>query len=94
MYTYIGEVVVSVNPYCNLDIYNDTYVMEYMGKEPYERPPHIYAVAESAYHDMKRLIKDSCIVISGKQGKKIVVKYFAKELIWLMNPSNFCYLYN
>ena len=66
MYTYIGEVVLSVNPYRTLDIYNDKYVMEYMGKEPYERPPHIYAVAESAYHDMKRLRKDSCIVISGQ----------------------------
>ena len=66
MFTYIGEVVVSVNPYKTLDIYNDTYVKEYMGKEPYERPPHIYAVAESAYHDMKRLCKDSCIVISGE----------------------------
>ena len=67
MYTYIGEVVVSVNPYRSLDIYNDKFVFEYMGKEPYERPPHIYAVAESAYHDMKRLGKDSCIVISGKR---------------------------
>ena len=65
MYTYIGEVIVSVNPYRPLDIYNDDYVAEYMGKEPYERPPHIYAVAESAYHDMKRLRKDSLIIISG-----------------------------
>ena len=67
MYTYIGEVVVSVNPYRKLDIYNDSYIMEYMGKEPYERPPHIYAVAESAYHDMKKFRKDSCIIISGEK---------------------------
>jgi hypothetical protein len=66
MYTYVGEVVLSVNPYRTLDIYNDQQVMEYMGQEPYERPPHIFAVAESAYHDMKRLGKDSCIIISGK----------------------------
>ena len=58
----------SVNPYRFLDIYNDDYVEEYRGREHYERPPHIFAVADAAYHDMKRLQKDSCIVITGEHG--------------------------
>lgn len=66
IYTYIGEVVVSVNPYRFLDIYNDEFVEEYRGRETYERPPHIFAVADAAYHDMKRLQTDSCIVITGE----------------------------
>ena len=65
VYTYIGEVVVSVNPYRFVDIYNEDYVEEYRGRDRYERPPHIFAVADSAYHDMRRLSKDSCIVITG-----------------------------
>lgn len=73
MYTYIGEVVVSVNPYRSVDIYNDEYVEEYRGKEIYERPPHIFAVADSAYHDMRRLNKDSAIVITGTCGIGAVV---------------------
>lgn len=82
MYTYIGEVVLSVNPYRTLDIYNDQYVMDYLGKEPYERPPHIFAVAESAYHDMKRLGKDSCIIISGeRQCAKKYSPNLCKEVI-------------
>lgn len=72
IYTYIGEVVVSVNPYRQLDIYTDEYVERYRNKEVFERPPHVYSVADSAYHDMNRLKRDSCIVITGKPKKHIV----------------------
>jgi hypothetical protein len=65
IYTYIGEVVVSVNPYKTVDIFNQNYVDEYKGREIYERPPHIFALADSAYKTMKRQSKDTCIVISG-----------------------------
>ena len=65
LYTYIGEVVVSVNPYKPVEIYNKSYVDEYKGREIYERPPHIFALADSAYKTMKRKSRDTCIVISG-----------------------------
>ncbi len=57
--------VVSVNPYRQMDIYTDDYLERYRGKEVFERPPHVYAVADAAYHDMNRLKKDSCVVITG-----------------------------
>lgn len=65
IYTYIGEVLVSVNPYTSMDIYGKESIDSYRGRELYENPPHLYAVSDAAYKAMKRRAKDTCIVISG-----------------------------
>jgi len=57
---------VSVNPYRTMNIYGPEFVESYRGREIYERPPHIFAVADAAYRAMKRRARDTCIVISGK----------------------------
>jgi len=83
VYTYIGEVVVSVNPYKQLNIYSPEHIREYKSREIFESSPHIFAIAEAAYKVMKRQVKDSCIVISGESGSgkteasKIVLKYIS-----------------
>jgi len=56
---------VSVNPYRPLNIYDKEFVDMYRGREIYERPPHIFAIADAAYKAMKRRGRDTCIVISG-----------------------------
>ena len=61
----IGEVVVSVNPYKQLSVYEKQFVDDYRGREMYEREPHIFALADAAYRSLKRTGRDCCIVISG-----------------------------
>lgn len=71
IYTYIGEVLVSVNPYQELPLYGPEAIARYQGRELYERPPHLYAVANAAYRAMKRRARDTCVVISGTPGPRL-----------------------
>lgn len=60
--------MVSVNPYRAMNIYSRDTIEQYKGRELYERPPHLFAIADAAYKAMKRRNKDTCIVISGNTG--------------------------
>ena len=40
--TYIGNVVVSVNPYRSLPLYTQELISEYRSRNIYELPPHVY----------------------------------------------------
>ncbi|CAJ0644102.1 7439_t:CDS:10 [Entrophospora sp. SA101] len=51
-YTYSGLFLVAVNPYHDFPIYTDEIIQSYKGKRRHEMPPHIYAIADSAYHNM------------------------------------------
>ncbi|XP_054706177.1 unconventional myosin-Ic-like [Uloborus diversus] len=82
IYTYIGPVVISVNPYKNLDIYNSEVIQEYQNVNFYELPPHIFAIADTAFRLMKEECRDQCILISGESGagKTEASKYLLQYL--------------
>ncbi|XP_061624189.1 unconventional myosin-Ih isoform X13 [Phyllopteryx taeniolatus] len=83
IYTYIGTLLVSVNPYKELDIYNKEQMDVYMGVNFYELPPHIYALADNAYHGMLADFSNHFILISGESGagkteaSKKILQYYA-----------------
>lgn len=68
IYTYIGQVLVSINPYKNLPIYTADAVKQYRGLHFYEASPHIYAIADTAYRSLTEENREQCILISGESG--------------------------
>uniref|UniRef100_A0A8C5BD20 Myosin IH n=1 Tax=Gadus morhua TaxID=8049 RepID=A0A8C5BD20_GADMO len=83
IYTYIGALVVSVNPYKDLDIYNSNQMDLYMGVNFFELPPHIFALADTVYHAMMLELNNHFILISGESGagkteaSKKILQYYA-----------------
>ncbi|XP_022782687.1 unconventional myosin-Ia-like isoform X5 [Stylophora pistillata] len=83
IYTYIGDVVVSINPYRKFNLYTPERITEYRSRNIYELPPHIYAIADDAYRSMRDYNQDQCILITGESGagkteaSKIVMQYVA-----------------
>lgn len=68
IYTYIGSVCISINPYWDTGIYTDDYAKVYSNVNLYELPPHVYAVADQAYRAMRDELTDQCVLISGESG--------------------------
>ncbi|XP_071349060.1 unconventional myosin-Ib isoform X1 [Trachinotus anak] len=83
IYTYIGSVVISMNPYRSLPIFTPEKVEEYRNRNFYELSPHIYALADEAYRSLRDQDKDQCILITGESGagkteaSKLVMSYVA-----------------
>jgi len=83
IYTFIGNVVVSVNPYKKIDIYTPKHIEQYRGGNMYELPPHLFSIADDAYRSMRDRNVDQCILITGESGagkteaSKVIMRYIA-----------------
>ena len=66
--TFTGSILVAVNPYQLLDIYDGGHIEKYKNMKIGELPPHIFAIADNAYYFMKRDKRDQCCIISGESG--------------------------
>ncbi|XP_069024648.1 unconventional myosin-XVB [Embiotoca jacksoni] len=83
IYTFIGNMLLSINPFKPLNIYTEELRQKYQGKEQQRNPPHVYAIADSAFSLSQASTQEQCIIISGQSGSgkteatKLIVHYLS-----------------
>lgn len=57
--SFVGIVLVAINPYEQLPIYGEDIINAYSGQNMGDMDPHIFAVAEEAYKQMARFVNQN-----------------------------------
>lgn len=80
IYTYVGPIVIALNPFKKLPLYTDDVIRQYhdQGRENMAQlPPHIYTIAENSYDNMLTSGGNQSILISGESGAgKVIPNHF------------------
>ncbi|UMM10823.1 hypothetical protein L5515_000419 [Caenorhabditis briggsae] len=86
IYTYVANILISINPYQLIDnLYSSETIKEYRGKSLGQKEPHIFAIADKAYREMRRNKTSQSIIVSGESGagktesQKAVLKYLCEN---------------
>ena len=84
IYTYSGIVLIATNPFARVDsLYVPQMVQVYAGRKRSSQTPHLFAIAEEAFTEMVREVRNQTIVVSGESGAgktvsaKYIMRYFA-----------------
>ncbi|XP_014677124.1 PREDICTED: unconventional myosin-VI-like [Priapulus caudatus] len=83
IYTYVANILIAVNPYREIkNIYCVDTIRHYKGKSIGVMPPHVFAIADKAYRDMRMLKESQSIIVSGEvgAGKTESTKYVLRYL--------------
>ncbi|XP_046613209.1 myosin heavy chain 95F isoform X2 [Neodiprion virginianus] len=83
IYSYVANILIAVNPYYEMkDLYSTKTLRSYQGKSLGETPPHVFAIADKAFRDMKVLKQSQSIIVSGESGagKTESTKYLLRYL--------------
>uniref|UniRef100_A0A8C1V6H7 Unconventional myosin-VI n=1 Tax=Cyprinus carpio TaxID=7962 RepID=A0A8C1V6H7_CYPCA len=82
IYTFVANILIAVNPYFEISkLYSPESIKQYQGRSLGTLPPHVYAIADKAYRDMKVLKMSQSIIVSGESGAgktentKFVLRY-------------------
>ncbi|XP_006813001.1 unconventional myosin-VI-like [Saccoglossus kowalevskii] len=83
IYTYVANILIAVNPYCEMpQLYSKETIKKYQGKSLGVLPPHVFAIADKAFRDMKVFKQSQAIIVSGESGagKTESTKYILRYL--------------
>ena len=89
IYTFTGSILLAVNPYARLPIYDEGYMGRFPGKPISKNEPHVFASAEEAYQRIRKDRRSQSVVVSGESGagKTEANKYLMRYLAWRSRPG-------
>jgi myosin-5 len=67
IYTYSGIVLIAVNPFASVPLYDPDVIQQYSGRKREDLEPHLFAIAEDAYRCMIRRKANQTVVVSGER---------------------------
>uniref|UniRef100_A0A663NBF9 Unconventional myosin-VI n=1 Tax=Athene cunicularia TaxID=194338 RepID=A0A663NBF9_ATHCN len=86
IYTYVANILIAVNPYFDIPkFYSSETIKKYQGRSLGTLPPHVFAIADKAFRDMKVLKMSQSIIVSGESGAgktentKFVLRYLTES---------------
>ncbi|XP_017875428.1 neither inactivation nor afterpotential protein C isoform X2 [Ceratina calcarata] len=84
-HSFIGDILLILNPNENQDIYGSDYHTKYQCKSRSDNAPHIYSVADSAYQDVMHNNEAQNIVLAGESnsGKTTNMLHLVRHLMYL-----------
>ena len=84
IYTFTGSILLAVNPYERLPIYDEGEMGRFPGKPISKNEPHVFASAEEAYQRIRKDRRSQSVVVSGESGagKTETNKYLMRYLAW------------
>ncbi|CAF4865614.1 unnamed protein product, partial [Rotaria socialis] len=91
IYTYLGDILVAVNPFHETNLYTTQIRDFYRYSTDIQKPPHVYALVDLVYRNVCHgIYKQQCCVISGESGsgKTESTKLFLKQLMYLCGGSS------
>lgn len=86
IYTYVANILLAVNPYHEVkELYTKERIKQYHGKSLGVLPPHVFAIADKAYRDMRVFKQSQSLIVSGESGAgktestKYVLRYLTES---------------
>lgn len=91
IYTYVANILIAINPYFDIsNLYSNSVIDKYKGKSLGTLPPHLFALADKAFRDLKVLKQNQSIIVSGESGsgKTESTKYVLRFLCSGQHSNN------
>ena len=84
IYTRIGDILIALNPFEELDLYSEEVINAYATQtDTYSLPPHIFSISQQSFNNLRVKGHNQCCVISGESGSgktetaKLLVRFLS-----------------